>query len=149
MSAQLDEHGLTVVSTLTKVFDRQGGLVESYTKPEFTIDPEDFYGSITRTYTPDSRVRLTPFLSCSAIAFRFAKVTEGRPYSLALRLREMGYLGELHAVGVINKEIMHLLICVGFTHFHLADQHQAIPKEIVSPFSFSYQSVGSRGTEKV
>ncbi|NBT74901.1 MAG: DUF934 domain-containing protein [Betaproteobacteria bacterium] len=146
MSAQLKELGMPVVSPLTKVFDRYGRLAGSYTEPEFTIDPEDFYGSVTKTYTADSRAKLRAFLSSSAIAIQFGKVTEGRPYTLALRLRELGYQGDLHAVGAINREIMHLLMRVGFTHFHLTDQHQAIPKEIVSPFSFSYQIVGTRRT---
>lgn len=147
MSTQLDELGIPIVSPLTRVFDRNGLLVSSYTEPQLTIDPEDFYGSVTQTYTADSRAKLTTFLSVSAIAVRFAKVTEGRPYSLVLRLREMGYAGEVHAVGAVNQEIMHHLIRVGFTHFHFADHRQVIPKEIVSPFSFFYQTIGSQGTQ--
>lgn len=142
MSAQLNELGTPIASPSTAVFDRNGRLVRSYTEPEITIDPEDFYGSVTKTYTADSRGELRVFLSFPAIAVRFAKVTEGRPYSFVMRLREMGYAGEVHAVGAINREIMHHMIRVGFTHFHFADHSQVIPKEIVSPFSFSYQTVG-------
>lgn len=148
MSAQLDESGVPVVSPLIKVFNRQGYIAVSYTKPEFTIDPENFYGSVNKTYTADGRTKLRAFLPSSALAVWFAKVTEGRPYSLALRLRELGYVGELHAVGAVNREVMHFLIRVGFTHFHLADQSQVIPKKIVSPFSFSYQTVWSERTEE-
>lgn len=148
MSAQLNKLGIPIVSPLTNVFDRHGHLSRNYTEPEFTIDPEDFYGSVTKTYIADSRAKLRALLPFSAIAVRFAKVTEGRPYSFALCLRELGYEGELHAVGAVNREIMHLLIRVGFTHFHLADQSQVIPKEIVSPFSFFYQTIGPQRTEK-
>jgi hypothetical protein len=148
MSAQLNEVGIPNVSPLTRVFDRNGHLARGYTEPQLTIDPENFYGSVTKTYTADSRGKLRVFLSFSAIAVRFEKVTEGRPYSFVLRLREMGYAGEVHAVGAVNQEIMHHLIRVGFTHFHFADHSQVVPKEIVSPFSFSYQTIGSQGTEK-
>ena len=142
MSAQLNEFGTPIVSLLTKVFDRNGRFAASYTEPEFTIDPEDFYGSVTKSYTGDSRAKLEAFLSLSAIAIQFDKVTEGRPYTLALRLRELGYQGELHAVGAINREVVHHLIRVGFSHIHLAESGDLIAHDVVFPFSFSYQGLG-------
>lgn len=144
MSAQLTDSGTPIVSPLTKVFDRHGHLAKSYREPEFTIDPENFYGSVTKGYAADGRTKLRALLSFSAIAVRFAKVTEGRPYSIALRLRELGYEGELHAVGAVNKEIVYHLVRVGFSHIHLADRLDSIPREIFSPFSFAYQAVNSK-----
>ena len=142
MSAQLNELGIPIVSPLTRVFDRNGHLARSYTEPELTIDPEGFYGSVTKSYTADSRAKLRAFLSYSALAIQFNKVTEGRPYTLALRLRELGYKGELHAVGAINREVVHHLIRVGFTHIHLEERGDRIAHDVVFPFSLSYQSLG-------
>lgn len=142
MSAQLNEGGAPVGDPLIRVFDRHGRLVKNYTEPEFTIEPEDFYGSITKGYTTNIREKLQPLLSFSAIAIEFEKFTEGRPYTLALRLRELGYRGELHAVGAVNRELAHHLIRVGFSHIHLVERGDCIAHEVVFPFSFAYQSLG-------
>lgn len=139
MSAQLNELGSPVAGPLTKVFDRQGHLAKGYIEPELTIHPEDFYGSVTKGYTVNSREKLKASLSLSAIAIQFGKVTDGRPYTLALRLRELGYKGELHAIGAINQEIMHHLVRVGFSHIHLEEPGDQVEQKVVFPFSFAYQ----------
>lgn len=141
MSAQLSERGAPVGVPLTGVFDGHGRLVSGYTEPELTIAPEDFYGSITKGYAANTREKLKPLLPLTAIAIEFAKITEGRPYTLALRLRELGYRGELHAVGAINRELIHHLIRVGFTHIHLEERGDRIAHEVVFPFSFAYQNL--------
>lgn len=143
MSAQLSEFGAPVSGPLTRVFDCHGRLVGGYTAPEVTIQPEDFYGSITKGYATNTREKLRPLLSLGAIAIEFAKITEGRPYTLALRLRELGYRGELHAVGAVNRELMHHLIRVGFSHIHLEEHGDQIAHDVVFPFSFAYQSLGA------
>jgi len=82
----------------------------------------------------------------TAIGIRFDKFTDGRSYSIASRLREIGYSGELHALGDINQELVFLLRRVGFTHFHLPDPGtHALAPEILEPFSGFYQA-GSDGT---
>lgn len=142
MSAQLDKLDDPWRTPLCRVFNAQGLSVSGYLDPCVTIDPDQFYGSITGGYTANIRSKMEDFLLNPSIAVLFKKITEGRPYSIALRLREMGYKGELHAVGAANREIMHHLVRVGFSHIHLADQVDSIPKEVWSPFSFSYQAVG-------
>ena len=142
MSAQLKEGASPVDLPITRVFDNQGVSAKHYVKPDITIEPEDFYGSITKGYTADIRAKLEPLLALSSIAILFGKVTEGRPYTLALRLRELGYAGELHAVGAVNRELMHHLIRVGFTHIHLNEDGRLIAPAIVFPFSTAYQRLG-------
>lgn len=81
-----------------------------------------------------------------AIGVRFDKFTDGRSYSIASRLREIGYTGELHALGDINQELVFLLRRVGFTHFHLPDPGTpTLASEILEPFNGYYQA-GSDGT---
>jgi len=142
MSAQLSEVRDSL--PIPKVFDAKGLPVSAYIEPVLTIDPATFYGSITGQYTNDVREKLGGFLTVRSIAVLFQKATEGRPYSIALRLREIGYSGELHAVGAVNKEIMYHLVRVGFSHIHLSERLDSIPREIYSPFSFAYQAVDSK-----
>jgi hypothetical protein len=142
MNAQLKEGGLPVAFSVVNVFDKHGHRVSDYQEPKVTLDPEVLYGSITSRYTNDIREQLAQHLDAYAIAVSFTKITEGRPYSVALRLRELGYGGELHAVGAVNKELIHHLVRVGFTHIHLQEQVGVIATEIVSPFSHAYQSLG-------
>ena len=81
-----------------------------------------------------------------AIGVRFDKFTDGRSYSIASRLREIGYLGELHALGDINQELVFLLRRVGFTHFHIPDPGTpTLAPKILEPFNGYYQA-GSDGT---
>ena len=82
----------------------------------------------------------------AAIGVRFEKFTDGRSYSIASRLREIGYAGELHALGDINQELVFLLRRVGFTHFHIPDPGTpTLASEILEPFNGYYQA-GSDGT---
>ena len=55
---------------------------------------------------------------------------------------ELGYQGELHALGAINREVVHHLIRVGFSHIHLEESGDQIAYDVVFPFSFAYQSLG-------
>lgn len=142
MSARLQEQACPADVPMTVVFHIHGDRAQSFAEPELTIEPDDFYGPIGSGHAHDVRAKLAQLLHYPAIAIAFGKVTEGRPYSLALRLRELGYRGELHAVGSVNRELMHHLIRVGFTHIHLVDRSTLISKEIVFPFSHAYQGLG-------
>jgi uncharacterized protein (DUF934 family) len=83
----------------------------------------------------------------NAIGIRFEKFTDGRSYSIASRLREIGYTGELHALGDINQELVFLLRRVGFTHFHIPDPGtEALAPTILEPFDGYYQA-GTDGTK--
>lgn len=92
-------------------------------------------------------VLLAQGIQPTAIGIRFEKFTDGRSYSIASRLREIGYAGELHALGDINQELVFLLRRVGFTHFHIPDPGtEALASEIIEPFNGYYQA-GSDGTQ--
>jgi hypothetical protein len=141
MSAQLRENARLTEVPVTTVFDQNGRPSISHMEPQLTIEPKDICGSNTGQELPNVRQKLSKLLSLPSIAISFEKATEGRPYSLALRLRELGFQGEIHAVGAINQELLHHLVRVGFTHFHLPRVVKAISPEVIHPFSFSYQHV--------
>lgn len=141
MSAQLRENARLTEVPVTTVFDQNGRRSTSHMDPQLTIEPEDIYGSITGQELPNVRQKLIALLSLPSVAIPFEKPTEGRPYSLALRLRELGFQGEIHAVGAVNQELVHHLARVGFTHFHLSGSRNAISPEVIHPFSFTYQRV--------
>ena len=75
------------------------------------------------------------------IGIRFDKFTDGRSYSIAARLREAGFAGELHALGEINQELVFLLKRVGFTHFHIPDPGtDVLAENMIRPFAGHYQA---------
>ncbi len=75
------------------------------------------------------------------IAIKFGKFADGRSYSIAARLRESGFRGELHAVGDINQELVFMLRRVGFTHFHIPNPGTAVlAAHILEPFAGYYQA---------
>jgi len=83
---------------------------------------------------------LKPHSNLTAIAIKFGKFTDGRACSLAARLREAGFTGELHAVGDITQDLIFLLRRVGFTHFDLSGQGvQHVDLDVVRPFGGHYQ----------
>lgn len=140
MSAKVHE-SVQPVQVSTTVFDQLGKISLVHLEPEMTIRPEEIYGSIINKDPPNIRQKLAEILGLHSIAICFDKVTDGRPYSLALRLREIGFRGEIHAVGSVNQEILHHLVRVGFTHVHLSGGAKAVSPEIVRPFSFEYQKI--------
>ncbi len=87
------------------------------------------------------------FAQTNTIGIRFEKFTDGRPYSIAARLREAGFTGDLHAMGDINQEVIFILKRVGFTHFHIPDPGTPIlAKDIVTPFAGHYQAAQDGST---
>ena len=103
--------------------------------------PNSPASSIPTTSLPASAIAQAP-----AIGIQFGKFTDGRSYSVAARLREAGFAGDLHALGDINQEVVFLLKRVGFTHFHIPDPgHAQLPDSILTPFGGHYQA-GSDGS---
>jgi len=142
MNAVLKElHHETSGPTLTQVYATNGAIVSDFTEPQILLDPETIYGAITsKNGFGIQHETLTALQNRSSIGIRFSTATEGRPYSLAIRPREQGYQGELHALGNLNQEIVHHLIRVGFTHFHLArTTGPQIDPTILTPFGGRYQ----------
>jgi phosphoadenosine phosphosulfate reductase len=57
----------------------------------------------------------------SVIALVFPKFTDGRAYSLARRLRESGYAGEIRAVGDVLLDQLPLMLRAGFDSFEITN----------------------------
>ena len=76
------------------------------------------------------------------------KFTEGRGYSLAMRIKEKKFCNFLHAIGKINQELSYFLKRSGFDFAHFpfkkfSHKQQGKPlnyNEIIQPFSHHYQS---------
>lgn len=124
------------------VFDLNGQRLAH--APELTriIDPDSIIaGNDGKTVTQRVAALVTELATAPAIGVRFGKFTDGRSYSVAARLREAGFGGELHALGDINQEVVFLLKRVGFTHFHIPDPgHVSLPDSILTPFGGHYQA---------
>jgi hypothetical protein len=142
MSAVLNELSHVAAFEPIRVFDIEGKTTQHYCAPKRELNASEFYGAITGQYEERPRAKLAGLLDQASIAIRFEKFTDGRPYTLAHRLRELGYTGELHAVGEINQEIIHHLRRVGFTHFHLSHQDASsdrLDASVLYPFGGHYQ----------
>ena len=130
------------------VFDLTGQRLAYTTTLALVLDTDAIFnrseaGTVT-TYL--RRVLSEQDTQPTAIGVWFDKFTDGRSYSIASRLREIGYIGELHALGDINQELVFLLRRVGFTHFHLPDPGTPeLAPEILEPFNGYYQA-GSDGS---
>ena len=80
------------------------------------------------------------------IAIEFPAFTDGRGYSTATLLRERyGYIGELRAVGDVQRDQLFLLSRAGFTTFALRDD-QNIEKSLAAfnDFTSYYQHAAHR-----
>jgi uncharacterized protein (DUF934 family) len=55
------------------------------------------------------------------VALNFPKFTDGRSYSTAVRLRRLGYAGELRAIGDVLRDQLYYMKRCGFTTFDLQD----------------------------
>ena len=131
----------------TCVFDLTGHRVSHPPTLDLVIDTDSvLMRSEPGTTTTHLKDILAKHPNQTLIGVRFDNFTDGRSYSIASRLREAGYTGELHALGDINQELVFLLRRVGFTHFHIPDPGMpALAPEILEPFSGYYQA-GSDGT---
>jgi uncharacterized protein (DUF934 family) len=138
----------TQITDIPCIFDLTGQRVTHATTLALVLETEAIFGrSEAGTVTTHLRSLLAAQTKQpEAIGVRFDKFTDGRSYSIASRLREIGYAGELHALGDINQELVFLLRRVGFTHFHIPDPGTPnLAPEILEPFNGYYQA-GSDGT---
>jgi len=124
------------------VFDRDGNSVVSAIAPEIIIEPETFLAEASETPVAQRlRAWLADHVDRQALGIRFPKFTDGRGFSVAARLREAGYAGELHALGEISQDLIFQLRRVGFTHFHLLNPGvEKIPRAVLEPFGAYYQA---------
>ena len=129
------------------VFDLNGQRVPNPPELVRIVDPDDVIAAKDgQTVTQRVASLASAIAQVPAVGIRFGKFTDGRSYSVAARLREAGYAGELHALGEINQEVVFLLKRVGFTHFHIPDPgYSQLPDSILTPFGGHYQA-GSDGS---
>jgi uncharacterized protein (DUF934 family) len=80
--------------------------------------------------------------SLPIIALNFPVFSDGRPYSLARRLRrDLGYTGEIRAIGDVLRDQLCFLKSCGFDSFALrSDQEPEDCLNAFSDFSTSYTS---------
>ena len=124
------------------VFDIKGKRIDHALIPTLVIEPENMLSNDTASGLNEHLHKLVQkHATTPAIGIKFAKFADGRAYSIASRLREAGYKGELHALGDINQELMFMIKRVGFSHAHIPDPGvSALPKSIIDPFSGYYQA---------
>ena len=83
-----------------------------------------------------------------SIAISFTKMTDGRAYSLAAKIKEIAGSTKIHAIGKINQEVCYFLKRSGFdiAHFESNSEESIFIKEreelasILNPFNNHYQS---------
>jgi phosphoadenosine phosphosulfate reductase len=133
LRVKVDQSAVIDAAAPTFVFDRAG--TRQLNAPSFTvhIHPENL-----------AFEEIQSLLIHDSIGIVFPKFTDGRGYSLAARLRELGYRGALHALGDIDQEVMFLLRRVGFDYFHLPNDVQRLDPHIVTPFSGHYQGASDQ-----
>ena len=124
------------------IFDRDGILRRDAIHPAIIIHPESFLvDDIELPMAARVKRWLQEQGDLSALGIQFPKFTDGRGFSVAARLREAGYEGELHAMGAISQDLVFQLRRVGFTHFHLESPGvEQIERQVLEPFSGYYQA---------
>lgn len=102
---------------------------------------------VANTTAPES---LVPFFGAEMIAIGFPAYADGRGFTLARRLRHLGYSGTLRAVGpLIADQFAYALAC-GFDELELPEAHAARQPEshwktAARAFSATYQRGYARG----
>lgn len=77
------------------------------------------------------------------IVLPFPAFTDGRAYSLARQLRELGYKGELRAAGNVLPDQLQFMISVGFDAFDVTERFpEAVWQRAASSMRVSYQARG-------
>lgn len=142
MNAPIKDENLLPASPGTIIFDHQGHRTAGSVSLDLVLEPETFLSN-DKALTLGQTIRgiAAESVDRCAIGIKFGKFTDGRSYSVAARLREAGYAGELHALGDINQEVVFLLRRVGFTHFHIPDPGtDVLSANILTPFGGHYQA---------
>ncbi|WP_421694958.1 DUF934 domain-containing protein [Aestuariivirga sp.] len=74
----------------------------------------------SNTDKPESLANMLPRLSL--IVLPFPAFNDGRAYSIARSLREMGYKGELRATGNVLPDQLQFMLQVGFDSFEIGER---------------------------
>jgi uncharacterized protein (DUF934 family) len=98
----------------------------------------------------DRAEALSMFLpKLSVVVLPFPAFNDGRAYSIARQLREMGYRGELRAIGNVLPDQLQLMLQVGFDTFDIGERFPlAIWQQASKQMSLAYQrGLFRRGSE--
>ncbi|MGE0211621.1 MAG: DUF934 domain-containing protein [Parvibaculaceae bacterium] len=77
------------------------------------------------------------------IVLPFPAFTDGRAYSLARQIRELGFRGELRAAGNVLPDQLQFMISVGFDSFEVTERFpEPVWQRTASSMSVSYQARG-------
>ncbi len=89
---------------------------------------------------------LQPYLNrLSLIVLPFPAFTDGRAYSLARRIRDLGDAGELRASGNVLPDQLPVMLQVGFDTFEVPDRFpEAVWTQAVQAMKLTYQTGGGR-----
>jgi uncharacterized protein (DUF934 family) len=89
----------------------------------------------------DRAEALSMFLpSLSLIALPFPAFNDGRAYSIARKMRDMGYRGELRATGNVLPDQLQFMLQVGFDAFDIGDRFPlAVWTAAARQMSLAYQ----------
>jgi uncharacterized protein (DUF934 family) len=85
----------------------------------------------------------------SVIVLPFPAFNDGRAYSIARQLREMGYRGELRAIGNVLPDQLQLMLQVGFDTFDIGERFPlSVWQQASKQMSLAYQrGLFRRGSE--
>lgn len=117
----------------TRLLSADGSCIDlTHIEPALTLAPTD------------DPVQLVPRLNeLKLICIDFPKFADGRGYSIAARLRQLGFKGELRATGDVLVDQLFFLKRVGFTTFALrADEDLAAARKALATYSAVYQAAG-------
>ena len=82
----------------------------------------------------------------SLVSLNFPKFADGRAYSQARQLRQLGYTGELRATGDVLPDQLAFMLEVGFDQFEVTERFpQVLWEETSRGLSLSYQPVSQSG----
>lgn len=101
----------------------------------------------SNTDKPEALASFLPGLSL--IVLPFPAFSDGRAYSIARRLREMGYKGEIRATGNVLPDQLQFMLQVGFDAFEIGDRFSLETWQSASrQMSLAYQrGLFRRGSE--
>jgi len=96
---------------------------------------------LSNTDRPEALATFLPRLSL--IVLPFPAFNDGRAYSIARSLREMGYRGELRATGNVLPDQLQFMLQVGFDAFEIAAERVEDALALLKPFSAPYQAAAN------
>lgn len=93
-----------------------------------------------RLTSTDSTDQLNQLTTAALIELDFPVFTDGRLFSHARLLRDLGYQGEIRAVGNYLPDQIFYLSRVGVNGFELAEQHISLALNCLQDFTVTYQA---------